>query len=84
MKRSKEISMKTFKELRQMTEEIVDSENVGGFDHQLHKTPFGYQVRIYNSHGELHHTDMTKNTESKGRDSLADNVAQTKKQLRIK
>ena len=72
--------MKTFRELR---ESVIRSEKVGDFTHELHKSPFGYQVRIYNR-GELHHSDMTKNTEEKGHASFEDNVARTKKQLRIK
>lgn len=76
--------MKSFKEFKQITEQVIRSEKIGGFDHQLHKTPFGYQVRIYNSHGELHHSDVSKNTEAKGHDSFDSNVAQTKKQLNIK
>lgn len=73
--------MKTFKELR---ESVIRSEKVGGFTHELHKSPFGYQVRIYNNNGELYHSDMTKNTEEKGHESFEDNVAHMKKQLRIK
>jgi hypothetical protein len=74
--------MKTFS--RYLNEsKVVKSVKVGNFDHQLHDHGYGYQVRIYNN-GELYHSDMTKNTLEKGLASLDSNVANTKKQLRIK
>ena len=62
---------------------VVKSIKVGDFDHQLHDHGYGYQVRIYNK-GQLHHSDMTKNSLEKGLSSLDDNVEHTKKQLSIK
>jgi hypothetical protein len=74
--------MKKFSEVIKESK-VVKSVKVGDFDHQLHDHGHGYQVRIYNK-GQLHHSDMTKNSLEKGLASLDDNVEQTKKQLRIK
>ena len=74
--------MKKFKEVINEAK-VVKSVKVGGFDHQLHDHGYGYQVRIYNN-GQLHHSDMTKNTLEKGLESLDSNVENTKKQLRVK
>jgi hypothetical protein len=76
--------MKTFKEyLKESGTGIIKSIVAGPYTHNLHKTPFGYQVRVVDKDGKQVHSDISKNTEEKGLKSLESNVNFTKKQFRI-
>jgi len=63
-------------------ESVIRSETIGPYTHELHKTPWGYQVRVH-AGGKQVHSDITKPTEEKGHKSFDSNIAYTKKQLRI-
>lgn len=63
-------------------ESVIRSETIGPYTHELHKTPWGYQVRV-SAGGKQVHSDITKPTEEKGHKSFDSNIAYTKKQLRI-
>ena len=76
--------MKSFKEYNNMSEQVIRSEKIGDLSHELHKTPWGYQVRIFHPDGTLYHSDVTKNSEDKGHKSFDSSVAYTKKMMRIK
>ena len=65
-----------------LNESVIRSETIGPYTHELHKTPWGYQVRVY-AGGKQVHSDITKPTEEKGQKSFDSNIAYTKKQLRI-
>ena len=65
-----------------LKESVIRSETIGPYTHELHKTPWGYQVRVY-AGGKQVHSDITKPTEEKGQKSFDSNIAYTKKQLRI-
>jgi len=65
-----------------LNESVIRSETIGPYTHELHKTPWGYQVRVY-AGGKQIHSDITKPTEEKGQKSFDSNIAYTKKQLRI-
>jgi hypothetical protein len=92
-KRLKSISPEMRKKLRlpepkegvaegSLNESVIRSETIGPYTHELHKTPWGYQVRVY-AGGKQVHSDITKPTEEKGQKSFDSNIAYTKKQLRI-
>ena len=65
--------------------EVVKSVLVGNFRHDLvNNGPFGYRVQVYyNDTNDVYYTGLSKNSVEKGLLDLADNVAYTKKQLRI-
>ena len=65
-----------------LNESVIRSETIGPYTHELHKTPWGYQVRVH-AGGKQVHSDITKPTEEKGHKSFDSNIAYTKKQLRI-
>jgi beta-glucosidase-like glycosyl hydrolase len=66
-----------------LNESVIRSETIGPYTHDLHKTPWGYQVRVH-AGGKQVHSDITKPTEEKGHRSFDSNIAYTKKQLGIK
>jgi hypothetical protein len=65
-----------------INESVIRSEKVGPYTHELHKTPFGYQAKVF-AGGRQIHSDITKQTEKHGIESFNSNIAYMKKHLRI-